>query len=85
MSRFGSESPERMFFAELYRLSEKYYGADRKTLEDCWDDFCRETDLLHKRYANVSPELNRFARFMIIGLIDWFNAEYSEKGGLNGN
>ena len=85
MSRFGSESPERMFFAELYRLSEKYYGADRKTLEDCWDDFCMETDLLHKRYANVSPELNRFARFMIIGLIDWFNAEYSEKGGIHGN
>lgn len=85
MSRFGSESPERMFFAELYRLSEKYYGADRKALEDCWDDFCRETDLLHKRYANVSPELNRFARFMIIGLIDWFNAEYSEKGGIGRN
>lgn len=84
MSRFGSESPERMFFAELYRLSEKYYGADKKTLESCWDDFCRETDLLHKRYANVSPELNRFARFMIIGLIDWFNAEYSEKGGIGG-
>lgn len=84
MAKFEKGSPEWAFFAEFYLLCQKYYGMSREELEQNYDEFCRDTDALHKKYANVSPELNRFARFMIIGLIDWFNAEYSEKGGLDG-
>ena len=83
MEAFKQGSPEWSFFAEFYQICKRFYGISREEMERGYEEFVRDTDALHKKYANVSPELNRFARFMIIGLIDWFNAEYSEKGGIS--
>ena len=84
MAKFEKGSPEWAFFAEFYLLAQRFYEMSKKEMEKQYDEFCRDTDALQKKYKQVSPELDRFSRCMIIGLIDYFNAEYKAKGGLNG-
>lgn len=83
MGKFEQGSPEWSFFAEFYQVCKRFYGMPKKEMEKQYEEFCRDTDALQKKYKQVSPELDRFSRCMIIGLIDWFNAEYSEKGGIH--
>lgn len=71
--KYEKDSPERMFMAELYSFTEKYFIPENT--DSYWDHLVDDAIQLTDRYESV-----RFAPIMVMDFITYLEREAKSKG-----